>query len=600
MKNNIQSPTSIVSILRDNRIILRVASIFLFLLMSGVALASHLRSGEIIYKRLPPFTNSNFTYSITVIKYFDYGGAIADRCVDTIYFGDGTKAAALRSNGSTFTASCGANVPDGELISLNPSYMVRKSVYGVVHQYSGPGTFTISSTDFNRTGGILNMSQSQSEAFYLDAVLVISANQETNNSPVFTKAPLDRAYINTLFQFSPCMYDAEGDSLSYELINCRGVGGQVNSQYSIPAFSPGGTIGINPISGVFSWNVPPVQGRFQIAFRIHQWHKTNCVNLQYSGYCMRDMELVVSASSTYSGSGVFTPAQYCLLPGGSMSLLNILYIPVPNYSSTVLGASENPAIAASITNTNATVFATYTSAISYTAACGHSGPGPVNLWAVYEPSVAGTAPTYYQPIQVNVSMPPPTFTAATVSQNNVFLQWSPPPVCNSLSVQAYHIYRSLSGPAPSCFSQTFFGGFLPLLATVSGNTFSYNDGNLWNLPNGSSVKYWINAVMNNCSNTRTDSVQVSNLMVGLKQLAPYKSLLIFPQPVISELTVTGINSDSKKVFCRIYSAEGQLLQNHEVTAEQGQVRLPMQELPPGLYFLELEAGGHKYRQKIVK
>ena len=69
-----------------------------FFLLLNSARATHNRAGEILYKRIAPFTNTVngvtvhvYTYSITVIKYTDSGVNVADRCIDTVYFGDGTK-----------------------------------------------------------------------------------------------------------------------------------------------------------------------------------------------------------------------------------------------------------------------------------------------------------------------------------------------------------------------------------------------------------------------------------------------------------------------------------------------------------------------------
>ena len=86
---------------------------FSICLISFTSKATHNRAGEILYKRIPPYTQTLlgitikvYTYSITVIKYTDDGVNIADRCVDTVYFGDNTRAVASRVNGPT--CYCGA------------------------------------------------------------------------------------------------------------------------------------------------------------------------------------------------------------------------------------------------------------------------------------------------------------------------------------------------------------------------------------------------------------------------------------------------------------------------------------------------------------
>ena len=68
--------------------------------------ATHNRAGEILYKRIEPFTKVQngmtvqvYTYLVTLIKYTDHGPNIADRCLSTIYFGDGDSAVVARIDG---------------------------------------------------------------------------------------------------------------------------------------------------------------------------------------------------------------------------------------------------------------------------------------------------------------------------------------------------------------------------------------------------------------------------------------------------------------------------------------------------------------------
>src|SRR5687768_10360106 len=94
--------------------------ILIIFLAHFTALATHNRAGEITYKRIAPFTKvvggvtvPVFTYSITVIKYTDDGSGsiqIADRCVDTVDFGDNERGVAPRINGGT---SCGCGTIGG-------------------------------------------------------------------------------------------------------------------------------------------------------------------------------------------------------------------------------------------------------------------------------------------------------------------------------------------------------------------------------------------------------------------------------------------------------------------------------------------------------
>lgn len=93
---------------------LKSVLLFVFVCFAYVLNATHNRAGEILYKRIAPYTTQVsgttvqvYTYSFTIVKYTNDGSNIADRCVDTVYFGDGTKGVAPRVNGGTLL--CGNN-----------------------------------------------------------------------------------------------------------------------------------------------------------------------------------------------------------------------------------------------------------------------------------------------------------------------------------------------------------------------------------------------------------------------------------------------------------------------------------------------------------
>jgi len=110
------------------RTLLAIACIFLI----NTVFATHNRAGEIYYKRIAPFSKvimgnvvPVYMYSITLVKYTDDGPNIADRCVDTVYFGDGNRAVVYRENGFSCN-KCNFQATCGELISSAQGYVVKK------------------------------------------------------------------------------------------------------------------------------------------------------------------------------------------------------------------------------------------------------------------------------------------------------------------------------------------------------------------------------------------------------------------------------------------------------------------------------------------
>lgn len=278
--------------------------LFLFCLFSFYAKATHNRAGEITYKRIEPFTKVQggitvqvYTYSITVIKYTDDGPGIADRCVDTIYFGDGQRGIAPRQNGFASGCQCGfingLAVTCGSIIINETGYRVKVNVYSIVHTYPGPGTYLIRTFDPNRNQGVHNIPNSVNIPFYIESMLIINAFTGANSSPLFAFPPVDRACLGICFEHNPGAYDPDGDSLSYQITTSRGVDGQTVPLYFYPETGSGGTFGIDAVTGLVRWCTPQLAAEYNIAFIVKEWRKNTSGNYQLIGYVLRDMQVIV-------------------------------------------------------------------------------------------------------------------------------------------------------------------------------------------------------------------------------------------------------------------------------------------------------------------
>ncbi|MBL7932226.1 MAG: T9SS type A sorting domain-containing protein [Bacteroidia bacterium] len=274
-----------------------------FVVLCFVLSATHNRAGEILYKRIAPFTSGVgtntiqvFTYSITVVKYTDHGPIIADRCVDTVYFGDGNKGIAPRINGAYGCCGMlnGDSIGCGEIIINTPGYVVKKNVYSIIHTYGGPGNFLIRSRDPNRNAGIINILNSDYFPFCISSLIIINPFADAGSSPEFSFPPLDQGSVNACFSHNPGAYDSDGDSLSYDITPCECAVG-----YSDPSTGNGGSFGINHVTGLIDWCTPQQIGEYSIAIMVTQWRKNTAGVHQSMGYVTRDMQILVN--SVYTG-----------------------------------------------------------------------------------------------------------------------------------------------------------------------------------------------------------------------------------------------------------------------------------------------------------
>lgn len=280
----------------------KIILLFSICLIAGLSKATHNRAGEIIYKRIAPFTQVNngttvqvYTYSITVRKYTDGGQAIADRCVDTVYFGDNTRGVAPRVNGAT-SCNCGSlngtAIGCGSIIVNTGSYKVKYNEYSIIHTYPGPGNYLIRTFDPNRNGGVRNIPGSINIPFYIESLLIINSFTGSNSSPVLTNPPVDQASLSICFTHNPGAMDADGDSLSYEISAPRGENGQPVPGYFDPESSWNGYT-INSTTGLLSWCTPQYIAEYNVAIVVREWRKNTSGVPVNIGYVLRDMQILV-------------------------------------------------------------------------------------------------------------------------------------------------------------------------------------------------------------------------------------------------------------------------------------------------------------------
>jgi len=238
------------------------------MLLSIQSYATHNRAGEITYKHI-----SGLTYEFTMVTY-TYHPSPADRPTLTLRWGDGSSTVVNRIQ-KVF-------LPNN--IDMN--------LYKGTHTYSGQGTFVVSMEDPNRNGGVVNIPNSINVPFYIETVLVINPFIGSNNSPILLNPPIDNGCVGSPFIHNPSAYDPDGDSISYELIYCKGENGNDIQGYTYPAASI--SFSIDPITGSLSWINPIYQGEYNVAILIKEWR--NGIQI---GSIIRDMQITIAACNNH-------------------------------------------------------------------------------------------------------------------------------------------------------------------------------------------------------------------------------------------------------------------------------------------------------------
>ena len=246
----------------------RLFAILTLMIFQVSAFATHERAGEITYRHL-----YGLTYEFTVTTY-TYTPSPADRDSLEVNWGDGTM----------------QTIPRIE--KINYPNDISRNKYVAIHTYPASAYYTISMEDPNRNYGVINIPNSVNIPFYIETSLFISPFVNGNNSPVLLNPPIDNGCVGVPFYHNPGAYDPDGDSLSYKIVSCKGLSGDVIPGYTIPSYTS--SLSIDPYTGDFYWDSPIIQGEYNIAIVIEEYRQGIKI-----GSITRDMQISIGSCNNH-------------------------------------------------------------------------------------------------------------------------------------------------------------------------------------------------------------------------------------------------------------------------------------------------------------
>lgn len=251
---------------------------FLFIALTFFCLSSlgatHYRAGEIVVEFDGECGGPVNRVCATIITYTVFPSE-ADRDTLPLDWGDGTIVRVARS----------------KITMLENG--VRRNEYRACHNYSGPGTYFISTEDNNRVAQILNLNFPNSVEIPFSVFTSYTLTNSTffgcNSSPILDQIPLDMACQGEVWTHNPGAFDPDGDSLKFELavpLSSRGI---PVPNYVFPNQIGGiGTLDIDSRTGQITWDSPNIPGEYNLAFHIISFR-----NGQPLDTMIRDMQITV-------------------------------------------------------------------------------------------------------------------------------------------------------------------------------------------------------------------------------------------------------------------------------------------------------------------
>ena len=528
----------------------KIIFIVLFFI-SAIGFATHNRAGEISYERVDPKTQviggvsvPLFRYKITIITYTDDGPQIADRCADTVFFGDGQSGVAPRTNVGLTNCACSPSC--GIIIVSDVNYRVKKNIYVLYHTYAGAGSYKIQMNDPNRNAGVYNIPNSDQQPFYLEALLVISNFSGANTSPEFYNAPIDRACNKQCFYHNPAAYDVDGDSLSFEITTSRGFNGQTVPGYFFPDAGPNGNYGINATTGLLSWCSPQLNGQYNVAFLVKEWRKNTSGFYQLIGYVLRDMQVIVVQCANNQPPVVTVPADTCVEAGTFISkILEVTdrptTLPINNVTITGAGGAFTSLSPNAVFTSSTFNITPYIVKFSWQTSCDHIRKQPYQT--VFKAQDQGPTSPLVSFSTYNVRVIPPAVknVSATPIGSTIKITWVKPncdPAANP--IVGYKIYRkndcttfTYSPCSPGVDPAT---GYSQIDQTSSA-TFSLSDDNNGNgLVVGQNYSYLVVAIYRDGSESYASSPVCAKLKRDI--------------PIILNADVRATSTNTGQIFVR--------------------------------------------------
>ena len=454
---------------------------FGFICLWYVGFATHQRAGEITYKHV-----NGLTYEFTIITY-TYTPSSADRPEIDVLWGDNSSSTIPRLS----KTSVGTDI--------------SKNVYVARHTYSSSGIYSVTFEDPNRNAGIINIPNSVNIPFFIETIIVINPFLGFNNSVQLLNPPLDNGCVDVTYYHNVGAYDPDGDSLSYKLIDCRGMDGLPIPGYQWPQHSQ--YINIDEITGDLIWETPIMQGEYNIAILISEYR-----NGQFIGSVVRDMQITIAACNNKP------PKIFCqdtCVIAGNLIALNILVTDETSTYITLTATGEpfliptSPAIPINISGTSPL----QTNFIWQTD-CAHVKKNPYQLLLKAIDNGPQVALANFKTVNIQVIAPAPQNLDATPVKNSIVLEWDKYECNNAKEI---HIYKKsgISDFEPDICetgidAQTGF----QLLAKVSVSDTTYtDDGSISQVAHGREYCYRIIAVFPDGAESITSNETCASIVV---------------------------------------------------------------------------------------
>ncbi|GAA4304550.1 hypothetical protein GCM10023183_17960 [Nibribacter koreensis] len=554
--------------------------------------ATHKRAGNLFFKSDTTAARNPLRFFFKLVTYtVKAPGAIED-VEATLYFGD-------CSTPQTSNRTVRAELVNGEYSSWVNTYYFE-------HTYASEGTYTVSYVAENRNWGIINVTNSVQQTFFLTATITVDQFLGLNRSPILQVPPIDVADINSVFTHNPGAYDPDGDSLVFRMVEPKIDGGRnacgdpvwrtalgytgLENFLGVPTDATVASFRLDPNTGQLTWNTPSRLGAYAVAIVVEEWRAGRLI-----GRVVRDMQILVMDISNKPPK-LLLPADICLVAGTSVQHV-IKATDLENQPVVIKSYLGN---LSSTFVKSATEENSYSFSLPSECLAVRRQPYQVVFRAVDVPP-AGVQPLAdVQAWRVTMVGPAPVLSSVVRQANNsIRVAWQAYACSGARKI---YIYRK---EGPSTFSpggcETGIppsSGFIKV-GEVAANATSFLDSNNGQgLPVDKTYYYRIYADFDGPAGGKSlASTELGSTITGLaEELQP--QLTFYPNPAQDFFQVK--TTASIKVFgAEVYTLQGKKVQTLPAQQTIDGLSFSVQGLAQGMYVIKLQTSQGQWVQRLI-
>lgn len=396
---------------------------------------THIRSGEITASRE---SCSELRLRITITLYTDLGSTTPTGN-GFLSFGDGQT----------------LEIPILTPVQLEGYPRVGVAQFTTEHVYRQAGDYLVSYSEPNRNGGIVNMSSSASIRFYVESEIAVYTGDKCNNTPILFVPPVDGACTGKTFIHIPGAVDPDGDSIVYSLVTPKASVNNVVPDYTSPLIwsdlsEDGGppTFGIDPVSGLITWDSPAQQGEYTIAIRMDEYRR-NRFGVEKIGSVTRDMQILVSDCDN-NRPNLIPDLDTCIVAGETFQKTLTATDVDGDQVRLELFGELNASDGFMVPDLNSDRSTPAQWQVNWTPECAQVRVQPYELiFKVVDKRIPEDDD--FVPLsdfviwKISVLAPPPEPNDLSLQSNSLLLEWDPYVICDQNQVDSIAVFRAVSG-----------------------------------------------------------------------------------------------------------------------------------------------------------